>query len=103
MGTDTDAGMDGGLTVEICDTDLTCCNAGMLDSFGNDFQSGFVDVFYGSAIGECDNIDIGEGAAIMVVTHQGIDAWLGEWIRLLVIYHRRKKKKIFAVNCQFGF
>ena len=27
-------GMDGGLTVEICDAELTCCNAGMLDSFG---------------------------------------------------------------------
>ena len=97
--------MNGGLTVEICDAELTCCNAGMLDSFGyvlsfeniftlkcwlvnifrNDFQSGFVDVFYGSAIGECDNIDIGEGAAIMVVTHDGIDAWLGDWIRSLVI------------------
>jgi len=76
--------MNGGLTVEICDAELNCCNAGGLDSNGDDFQKGFVDVFYGSAIGECDGADIGDGAAIMIVTHDGIDAWLGEWIRVIL-------------------
>merc|ERR1711892_784945 len=75
--TDSDADMNGGLTVEIC-------NAGGLDSNGDDFQKGFVDVFYGSAIGECDGAVIGDGAAIMIVTHDGIDAWLGEWIRVIL-------------------
>ena len=33
-------GMNGGLNVEICDTDLNCCNAGSLDSDRDDFNKG---------------------------------------------------------------
>ena len=32
--------MNGGLNVEICDTDLNCCNAGSLDSDRDDFNKG---------------------------------------------------------------
>ena len=33
-------GMNGGLNVEICDSDLNCCNAGSLDSDRDDFNKG---------------------------------------------------------------
>ena len=32
--------MNGGLNVEICDSDLNCCNAGSLDSDRDDFNKG---------------------------------------------------------------
>ena len=32
--------MNGGLNVEICDSDLNCCNAGSLDSDRDDFYKG---------------------------------------------------------------
>merc|ERR1711915_1139099 len=75
------AGMDGDLTVEICDGNLSCCNAGRLSSSRNDFIKGFVDVFYGEAIGECDAVELGDGQIVIIVTHNGIDAWFGDWIR----------------------
>ena len=49
----------------------------------NDFIKGFVDVFYGEAIGECDAVELGDGQIVMIVTHNGIDAWFGDWIRFL--------------------
>ena len=103
-------GMDGGITLEICNGELVCCNSGKLDSpryiniiietlsqlkinttadilcfIRNDFHKGMYDVFAGSQIGECDGIDLGDGNMVMVVTHNGPDAWLGEWIRSLLL------------------
>ena len=40
-----------------------------------------MDVFYGGTLGECEGADIGDGGVIMIVTHNGGDAWLGDWIR----------------------
>eukprot|EP00091_Calanus_sinicus_P001587 TRINITY_DN1159_c0_g1_i1.p1 TRINITY_DN1159_c0_g1~~TRINITY_DN1159_c0_g1_i1.p1 ORF type:complete len:158 (-),score=65.57 TRINITY_DN1159_c0_g1_i1:67-495(-) len=79
-----DAGMNGDLAVEICNADLVCCNAGTLDTSRDDFNSGNVDVFSGDTLGECEGADIGDGGAIMIVTHNGGDAWLGEWIRVIL-------------------
>ena len=73
--------MNGKLTTEICDTSLNCCNTGNLDSDRDDFNHGHVDTFWGGMIGECNEFDMGDGAAIMVVSHSGIDAWKGEYIR----------------------
>ena len=73
--------MNGKLTTEICDTQLNCCNTGNLDSSRDDFNGGNVDVFWGNMIGECADFEMSDGAAIMVVTHNGIDAWKGDWIR----------------------
>ena len=52
----------------------------------DDFNHGHVDVFFGTGIGECDGADLEDGGAIMVVTHAGGDAWLGEWMRLGDLY-----------------
>ena len=73
--------MDGSLTVEICDSTLTCCNAGELETDRNDFNKGYIDVFYGNQIRECFEFDMTEGNAIMIATHNGWDAWKGDWIR----------------------
>merc|ERR1719367_1792392 len=80
------AGMaeNGGLIVEICDTGLNCCNAGALDSDRDDFNKGHVDVFFGGMIRECDGAGMAEGSALLIVTHNGIDAWKGDWIRLIL-------------------
>ena len=82
-------GMNGGLNVEICDTDLNCCNAGTLDSDRDDFNKGHVDVFYGNMINGCEETVLSEGPALMIVTHNGIDGWKGDWIRyrtLITVY-----------------
>ena len=81
--------MNGGLNVEICDTDLNCCNAGTLDSDRDDFNKGHVDVFYGNMINGCEETVLSEGPALMIVTHNGIDGWKGDWIRyrtLITVY-----------------
>merc|ERR1711890_47092 len=80
---ETDAGMNGGITLEICNGELVCCNTGKLDSARDDFNKGMYDVFAGSEIGECGGLDLGQGDLVMVVTHNGLDAWLGEWIRII--------------------
>ena len=49
----------------------------------DDFNHGHVDAFFGNGIGECDGAELMDGKAIMVVTHSGSDAWLGEWMRWL--------------------
>ena len=77
--------MDGSLSVEICDSTLTCCNAGELDTDRNDFNKGYVDVFYGNQIRECLEFNMADGNAIMIVTHNGWDAWKGDWIRYTVL------------------
>ena len=38
-------------------------------------------MFFGDRIRECDGAELIDGSAIMVVSHAGSDAWLGEWIR----------------------
>ena len=73
--------MNGKLTTEICDMNLNCCNTGNLDSSRDDFNGGNVDVFWGSMIGDCEDFEMSEGAALMIVTHDGLDAWKGDWIR----------------------
>ena len=73
--------MNGQLTAEICDSNLLCCNAGNLDSDRDDFNKGHVDVFYGVQIRECSDFEMGDGGAIMIITHNGIDAWKGDWLR----------------------
>ena len=47
----------------------------------HDFNKGHVDVFFGDRIRECNGAELIDGSAIMVVSHAGSDAWLGEWIR----------------------
>ena len=42
----------GHLSVEVCDSGLVCCSAGMLDSPRDDFEIGNTDVFSGSMIHE---------------------------------------------------
>ena len=76
-------GMDssGHVSVELCDSNLNCCNSGELDTDRNDFNKGYIDVFYGSQIGECNEFEISDGAALLVVSHSGSDAWKGDWIR----------------------
>ena len=74
-------GMNGAIVAEICDSSLYCCNAGELDTDRDDFNKGHVDVFYGRQIGECEGWELGEGPALMIVTHQGMDAWKGDWTR----------------------
>merc|ERR1719250_145503 len=66
---DHNAGMNGGLAVEICGSNFYCCNAGALDS---------------DRIRECDGAELIDGSAIMVVSHAGSDAWPGEWIRIIL-------------------
>ena len=78
--------MNGQLAVEVCDTDLNCCDAGELDSDRDDFNHGHVDVFFGNGIRDCKDFEMAPGNAIMIVTHNGIDAWKGDWIRCLY-YH----------------
>merc|ERR1719317_1578563 len=78
---DHNAGMNGGLAVEICGSNFYCCNAGALDSDRDDFNKGHVDVFFGDRIRECNGAELIDGSAIMVVSHAGSDAWLGERIR----------------------
>ena len=73
--------MNGRLTTEICDMNLNCCNTGNLNSDRDDFNGGNVDVFWGSMIGDCEDFEMSEGAALMIVTHDGLDAWKGDWIR----------------------
>merc|ERR1711874_10179 len=63
--TDSDSGMNGALTVEICDTGLNCCNAGNIDSDRDDFNKGHVDVFYGGMIRQCEGTELADGAAIL--------------------------------------
>jgi len=81
---DTNAGMNGKLAVEICDSELNCCNAGELDSDRDDFNHGHVDVFWGGGIRECQEYELASGNALMVVTHNGIDMWKGDWIRIIL-------------------
>ena len=83
--------MNGALTVEICDTGLNCCNAGNIDSDRDDFNKGHVDVFYGGMIRECEGTEMADGAAILIVTHNGIDGWKGEWIRSFEMFISRVK------------
>ena len=73
--------MNGAIVAEICDSSLYCCKAGELDTDRDDFNKGHVDVFYGRQIGECEGWELGEGPALMIVTHQGMDAWKGDWTR----------------------
>jgi len=82
--TDDDSGMNGGLTVEICDTGLNCCHAGQLDSDRDDFNKGHVDVFYGGMIQNCDGAELADGGALLVVTHNGLDGWKGDWFRIVL-------------------
>ena len=42
----------GHLSVEVCDSGLVCCSAGMLESPRDDFEIGNTDVFSGSMIHE---------------------------------------------------
>ena len=86
--------MDGSLSVEICDSTLTCCNAGELDTDRNDFNKGYVDVFYGNQIRECLEFNMADGNAIMIVTHNGWDAWKGDWIRYIHTINIRLVKEI---------
>lgn len=84
---DNDAGMDssGHVSAEVCDSNLNCCNTGELDTSRNDFNKGYTDVFSGGQIGECNEFEIAEsGAALMIVSHTGSDAWKGDWIRLIL-------------------
>merc|ERR1719317_582903 len=81
---DHNAGMNGGLAGEICGSNFYCCNAGALDSDRDDFNKGHVDVFFGDRIRECDGAELIDDSAIMVVSHAGSDAWLGEWIRIIL-------------------
>ena len=67
--------------VEICSHSGICCSSGRLATARADFVAGLMDTFYGSAIGDCDGMDVGEGEATVVVTHTGDFAWSGEWIR----------------------
>lgn len=71
------------LSAEICDAGLLCCQAGHLESNRDDFKESNVDVFYGSMmIGECAEFEMGDGeAAIMILTHSGLDGWTGDWVR----------------------
>ena len=82
--------MDGKLTVEVCDSTLTCCNAGELETDRNDFNKGYIDVFYGGQIRDCSEFTLADGNALMIVTHQGLDAWKGEWIRLKLTIEDQK-------------
>jgi len=82
--TDTDSGMNGALTVEICDTSLNCCHAGEIDSDRDDFNKGHVDVFFGGMIRDCDGLELADGAALLIVTHNGLDGWKGDWIRIVL-------------------
>merc|ERR1711915_738116 len=82
--TDTDAGMNGGLMAEICDSQLNCCTTGELDSPRDDFNKGFVDVFYGSDIGLCDHFEVLSDSFLVILTHNGSDAWKGEYVRIIL-------------------
>ena len=91
--------MNGKLAVEICDSELNCCNAGELDSDRDDFNHVLVHVFWGGGIRECQEYELASGNALMVVTHNGIDMWKGDWIRYKIcLYLRFKMLFYFSVS-----
>ena len=45
---------------------------------------GHVDVFYGNMIAGCEETVLAEGPALLIVTHNGIDGWKGDWIRIVL-------------------
>ena len=90
--------MNGKLAVEICDSELNCCNAGELDSDRDDFNHGHVDVFWGGGIRECQEYELSSGNALMVVTHNGIDMWKGDWIRYKIYLNISKVQNAVSLT-----
>ena len=43
-----------------------------------------MDVSYGNMINGCEEIVLSEGPALLIVTHNGIDGWKGDWIRIVL-------------------
>ena len=43
-----------------------------------------MDVFYGNMINGCEDTVLAEGPALLIVTHNGIDGWKGDWIRIVL-------------------
>merc|ERR1712112_8779 len=67
----------------VCDSYLNCCDAGYLDTSGDDLESGHIDTF--TSIGECKNFSVHEsGNMIVTVTHTGSDGWRGVWFRVVL-------------------
>jgi hypothetical protein len=80
------AGMDteGQLDLVICTETPDCCLIDNLDNLDNNFQIGAIDDFEGQYLQGCFNFEVPNDKIItFLVTHRGIDAWLGKWFRIL--------------------
>ena len=85
-GNEWDAWMDSGhLDLVICGTDL-CCLIDDLDSpLGNDFQWNALDSFIGGALQGCQDFDMpGDILKSFILAHRGPDAWLGDYVNILL-------------------
>ena len=72
---------DGHLSITISNQSFESCSTGELDTERNDFNRGYVDSFFGPQVGACDGFDLGDGIALMTISHSGSDMWIGDWVR----------------------
>ena len=72
---------DGHLSITISNQSFESCSTGELDTERNDFNRGYIDSFFGPLVGGCDGFDLGDGIALMTISHSGSDMWIGDWVR----------------------
>ena len=72
---------DGHLSVTISNQNFESCSTGELDTDRDDFDRGHIDSFYGPQIGSCNGFELGDGIALMTISHSGSDMWIGDWVR----------------------
>ena len=87
------AGMDleGNLGFDICAASH-CCYLYLMDYPYNQYVKGRIEGFTEGQLQECQHFPIPDGNVTeLKITHSGVDAWLGEYIRLLmdtgIYYH----------------
>ena len=73
------AGTDSPISMTICDTKGKCCDTGIIDSSGPDFDRNQVKTYRGNEIGGCNAFQMSTVKEVRVKLH-GTDGWLGEEI-----------------------
>jgi hypothetical protein len=73
----------GSVDITINTVNATSCYIRKLDSRGNDFQSGDINIFEGKDIDDCYNFEVPDYQVRgLTVQHSGIDGWKPEWFRI---------------------
>ena len=72
---------DGNLSITISNQNFESCSTGELDTDRDDFDRGHIDSFFGPQIGSCNGFELGDGIALMTISHSGSDMWIGDWVR----------------------